>query len=252
MEAHRLICVALALASRVAQAAPVVVVVDPGHGGTQFGAQGDNGQAEKDVALAIAKRLKTKLERDLDATVYLTRDRDELVHLVDRVAFSNAKRPDAFISIHANSMPTRKRRTVTSGLETYFLSTAAVSDTARALVTTENADAQRPSAPSDAVEGLLDDLTRREAHADAAQLGYALHRELVRATGAPDRGVLQAPFLILMGQTAPAVLLEIGYISHPVEGKKLSQPAYQTLIAAGIARGLAKFVTNLQARDGAK
>lgn len=100
---------ALALAlSTTAIAAGPLVVIDPGHGGTQGGATSPSGQYEKNVALAVAKLLKASLEKELHATVKLTRDSDALLHLSQRVELANKLSPDLFLSIHCNSMPTAK------------------------------------------------------------------------------------------------------------------------------------------------
>jgi N-acetylmuramoyl-L-alanine amidase len=230
----------------------LTIVLDPGHGGAQEGAVSAGGAREKDVTLALARRVKARLERDLDADVRLTRDADELVHLADRVARTNAARADLFVSLHANSLPTPARRGATEGIETYFLSAEALGEGANAVAARENAEASSARASEGAADGLaaiLTDLKVKEAHADSARLAQAVQRGLVAETGARDRGVHQAPLLVLTGLEAPAVLLEVGYLSHPREGVRLQTPAYQEALARGVSRGVADFLRGLARRD---
>ncbi len=229
-----------------------LVVLDPGHGGDQPGASGPEGVFEKTVALAIAKKVKAQLEKELQAIVILTRDRDALVHLSERVVLANKKRPDLFISIHANSMPTAQQRRLNQGIETYFLSAAASGEEAKKVAARENAEvgSQPRGASGDTLSFILADLQRSETHVDSSRLAYSIHEALIGETGAQDRGVQQAPFYVLMGLDAPAVLVEVGFISHPEEGKQLSDAAYQAKLAQAITAGVKVFLAQLEARDG--
>lgn len=242
---------AVALWPCAALAEPPRVVIDPGHGGTQTGAIGPGGQMEKAVALALCRKVKAELERTLSATVFLTHAEDGLVHLSERVDFANRKRPDVFVSIHANSMPTPKLRARTEGLETFFLSAEASGEEAKKTAERENAEAPRAFAPKEkgTLGLILADLQRAEAHADSSRLAYAVHQKLVGATEAVDRGVQQAPFYVLMGVEAPAILVEVGFISHPKESERLVSPEYQEKVARAIALGVGSFLAEVQARD---
>ncbi|MER2560983.1 MAG: N-acetylmuramoyl-L-alanine amidase, partial [Myxococcaceae bacterium] len=120
-----------------------VIVIDPGHGGAQDGASSPGGLLEKNLALSISKKLKAKLEAELEAKVKLTREGDSRLHLDERVMFANRQRPDLFVSIHANSMPTATQRRVNEGIETYFLSAAASGDDAKKVAARENAEARQ-------------------------------------------------------------------------------------------------------------
>lgn len=231
-----------------------MVVLDPGHGGAQGGATSPSGLQEKDLALTLAKKVKKALERELGATVVLTRERDVMMQLSERVTFANAKKPDLFVSIHANSMPTKQQRLVNDGIETYFLSASASGDQAKKVAARENAEAggQPKGAAGDTLSFILADLQRAETHHDSSRLAYAVHEALIEATGATDRGVQQAPFYVLMGLEAPAVLVEVGFISHPVEGRKLADDEYQDTLARAITRGVAHFLQQVTVRDGPK
>lgn len=238
--------------SWAASAAGPVIVLDPGHGGAQGGATSPSGLHEKALALTLAKLVKATLEQELGATVVLTRDRDALVQLSERVNAANRKKPDLFLSIHANSMPTQKQRQVNEGIETYFLSAAASGEQAKKVAARENAEVggQPKGAAGDTLSFILADLQRTEAHQDSSRLAYAVHEALIQATGAVDRGVQQAPFYVLMGLEAPAVLVEVGFISHPKEGRRLADGEYQATLAQAITRGVGSFLAQVAARDG--
>ena len=226
------------------------VVLDPGHGGAQEGAIGPDGQLEKAVSLDVARRLKAALEH-AGVEVLLTREQDVLLALADRVTFANQTRPDVFVSLHLNSMPTRRLRAKLEGVQTFFLSASASGEDARRVAETENADSAGAGAPQpiDTLAFILSDLRRSEAHADSARLAYAIHSRLVPACGGSDHGVQQAPFYVLTGVGAPAVLVEFGFISHPEESRRLARPEYRDRIAQAIADGVLAFLAQTAARD---
>jgi N-acetylmuramoyl-L-alanine amidase len=226
------------------------IVLDPGHGGAQQGAISPDGQFEKGIALDVAKRLKAALEKDGNE-VLLTREQDVLLALGDRVIFANKAQPDLFISLHLNSMPTRRLRAKLEGVQTFFLSASASGEDARRVADRENADSSGAGAPqpTDTLAFILADLRRSEAHADSARLAYAIHPRLVAASVGSDHGVQQAPFFVLTGVEAPAVLVEFGFISHPEESKKLARPEYREQLARAIADGVKAFLEQTSARD---
>jgi len=220
-----------------------VVVLDPGHGGEHAGAVGPRQLKEKDVTLAVALRLKARLEAVPGVSVLLTREDDVDVGLHARMVFANTKKADLFVSLHANSMPTRLSRKEAHGVETYFLSADPSSAEARMLADAENADAPEdaPQATDDPVGLILQDLARTAAHVDAAAFAKLVHRSIVKGTQTKSRGVKQAPFYVLIGAEMPAILVEMGFISHPWEGRRLSDPAHQEKLAAAIDSGIAEF-----------
>jgi len=251
----------LALAALLLAAAPVGadgpqerpprIVLDPGHGGAQEGALGPDGLFEKSLALDLALRLKAELERS-GAEVLLTREQDVLLPLAERVGFANHARPDLFLSLHANSMPTRKLRARVEGIQTFFLSASASGEDALRTASQENGGAGTSGASAaqrDTLAFILADLQRGEAHADSARLAYALHRRLLAGTGAADLGVQQAPFYVLMGVEAPAVLVEVGFISHPNEGRRLNDPNYRARLVTALSEGIHAFLAEVEARD---
>lgn len=245
-----LLLLLLSLPGLAAERAPRVVI-DPGHGGGQAGAQGLKGLQEKQLALQLARRLEARLTA-AGVRVTLTRTQDADVPLSTRVALANQQAPDLFVSLHANSMPTRSLRARTEGIETYFLSAAASGEAARRTAARENAEAptRRSAGGQDTLTRILADLVRTEAHVDASRLAYAVHPRLIAATQAFDRGVQQAPFFVLTGVEAPAILVEVGFISHPEEGARLATAAYQERLAGALAQGVQAFLEETRRRDG--
>ena len=232
-------------APKPAPAPTFVAVVDPGHGGEQDGAYSPAGDREKDLALDISRRVAARL-RALGARVILTRTGDIDVPLVNRATIANALRADIFLSIHLNSMPSAEQRRVRRGIETYFLSADATDASAAAVAARENAARMAGEALADRgdpVGFILQDLESAAALAESSRLAYFLQERLVAGTGADDNGVKQAPFYVLAGARMPAVLLELGFISHDAEGALLRTAAYQEKLAAAIAEGVAAWRT---------
>lgn len=237
-------CVAAALALALAAREPALtIVLDPGHGGEQEGALAADGAKEKDLALDITRRIAARLKR-LGAKVVLTRTGDISVPLANRAAIATAIRADLFLSVHLNSMPSAEQRRHSHGVETYFLSADATDTHASAVAARENADrlAGEPEPdPNDPVAGILDDLQDAASLQASSRLAYSIHEKLVGRLRAEDRGVKQAPFYVLAGARMPAVLLEVGFISHRDEVRKLRSREYQDRIADAVAEGIRSF-----------
>jgi N-acetylmuramoyl-L-alanine amidase len=229
--------------STAALAREPVVVIDAGHGGEQEGAVGPGKLLEKNVCLTLALRLSEALQA-LGAKVVLTRAEDVHVPLAERVALANRARPDLVISLHANSMPTRRMRERAEGIETFFLSSFASGEGARQTAARENEEGLRGASPKsgDTLAFILADLARAEAHAESSRLAYTVHQRMIASTGAVDRGVQQAPFYVLSGVDAPAILIEAGFVSHPGESQRLRDPDYQGKLIAAIAEGVKSFL----------
>lgn len=223
-----------------------VIVIDPGHGGEDTGAIGPGGVLEKDLTLTLAEKLAVLLREEGGCRVFLTRTGDVYVPLEDRTLFANSHGADIFISIHANATPSSKVR----GIETYFLSFEASDDDARRVAAFENnIPGVSPAAWTDPqgrqadLKDILMDLARTEAHHESSALAESVHTALVEATGKGNRGVKQAPFVVLTGAVMPAVLVEVGFISNPAEARWLADGAEQTLIAESITSGVLGFTT---------
>lgn len=234
---------ALALAAALAAPPSFTVVLDPGHGGDRDGAIAPSGDKEKDVVLELSRRIAQKLKK-AGAKVVFTRTGDLSVPLPNRAAIATAIRADLFVSVHLNSMPTAELRRHTQGIETYFLSADASDGHASAVAARENADrlAGEPEAdPDDPVAGILSDLEDAASLQQSSRLAYAVHEQLVEKLGAEDRGVKQAPFYVLAGARMPAVLLEVGFISHDEEGRRLRTREYQERVADAVTEGIRLF-----------
>jgi len=219
-----------------------VVIIDPGHGGPDPGRIGPNGVREKDVTLAIARRLAAILRQRLGYEVHLTRTRDTLVALADRPRLANrwkAGRPAAvYLSIHANAGARHAR-----GFETFFLSEARTDDERRVAEMENAASAYEGEAPDSLSEleairnGLRNDFYLRASNA----LAETVQRRLARFHPGPDRGVKQAGFRVLIGAFMPAVLVETAFLSHPAEARLLAASSFQEKVAWALADAIGEF-----------
>jgi N-acetylmuramoyl-L-alanine amidase len=224
------------------------VVIDPGHGGGLVGAQGPGGALEKDVTLAIARKLRGAITNGLGLQAFLTRDGDQDVPLDERTAFANNYKADLFVSIHANASRSQGAR----GSEVYFLSHEASDEESRRLAVTEGgvgggAGAQ---AGSSSVALILWDMAQAEHLEESSALATRLHEELASATNSQARGVKQAPFRVLVGAAMPAVLVEVGFISNAEEEKLLTSDEYQQKVVAALVRGLSRYQQQREQRRG--
>ena len=216
------------LCSSTLAAAKPVVVLDPGHGGSNPGARGSTGLLEKQLTLSVAKLVADKL-RNREIDVQLTRTDDRTLTLRQRVAFADKVPADLFVSIHANASPTRTQR----GYETYVLTVKGVDVDARAL--RSDTTTPRKGVPED-IALVLDDVERGAAQWESAELAARMQDQLRDRRGDDgNRGVRQDAPLVLLGATMPAVLVEIGFIDHPIEGKQLADDKVQDQIAQAIA-----------------
>ena len=228
----------------------LVVVLDPGHGGAypHDGAHGRGGLIEKDVALAVALRTKEAME-ETGVTVVLTREGDADLPLARRAQIANEAGADLFLSIHCNSMPKLKDRLLTRGVETYFLSPDPTDSDAKLLAEIENGGPEASPAKSpDAVSGILADLALGQARNDSARLAEIVQRRMVREARISGRGVRQAPFAVLAGTRMPSALVEIGFISHPIEGRLLAKERHQKAIARTLAAAAREYADQVLAR----
>ena len=229
----------------------LVVVLDPGHGGRfpHDGAHGGRGLHEKVIALKVAQKTRAALEAQ-GATVILTRDEDDDIPLADRVRIANEAGADVFLSIHCNAMEKREDRKVTRGVETYFLSPDPTDAEARMLAQLENGGPDAVPLPkaNDPVMGILNDLALGQARNDSAALAQIVQQHIVRETKSPSRGVRQAPFLVLSGTRMPSALVEIGFISHPKEGRMLGGEKYQVRVAEALASAVRDFAEKVLVR----
>jgi N-acetylmuramoyl-L-alanine amidase len=222
----------------VERSGPPPIVIDPGHGGDDTGAMAPSGMMEKDLVLAVARQL-AEILRERGHTVRLTREGDESRALTDRTALANRLEAEVFVSLHANATIVSAVR----GAETYYMSldSSATDERAAATADIENRPAEERSDRS-ALDLILWDLAQAEVLNESADLALAVQRRLNAQLGLRDRGVKQAPFVVLTGATMPAILVEVGFLSNPSEAQQLDSPAHQRRLAESIALGIDDFV----------
>jgi len=214
-----------------------LIVIDPGHGGSDSGAVG-NGLKEKNVVLATSKKLGALLTKRGYKVLY-TRSTDVFINLRSRTAFAAKKNADMFISIHANAAPNASSALKMSGVETFFLSPARSERSKNAAALENRGDLEDMNTFSK--QTFLNFLNREKIISSnklAIDIQSYMLSSVKKSFSSRDGGVREAPFWVLVGATMPAVLVEMGYITHPQEGKNLGKSAYQDRIAQGIANGV--------------
>ncbi len=220
-----------------------VVIIDAGHGGNDPGAMGVGRVREKTVALGIARALAEELASDEALEVHLIRSGDVLVDLWQRGAMATdlkGERPGLFISIHANSFPARRS---VRGFETYFLAEARTDDERR-LTAIENAPLRVENSelvPAEDLDFILRDLGSLDHQHWSSLLAEMVQGELATFHPGPNRGVKQGPLAVITNALMPAVLVEVGYLSHREEGPLLGTEDFQRQSARAMARAIRRF-----------
>ena len=220
-----------------------VIVIDAGHGGKDSGAVGPRRRYEKVVVLNIAKNLYNNL-KSRGFKVYLTRNKDRYVSLRYRTRLANKKNADMFISVHANAAR-KKRAKAAHGVETYFLSPARSNRAKRVAALENKGDMNSMSYSS---KNILLTLLNRSKITSSQKMAIDIQshmlyklRNYYGKSKILDGGVREGPFWVLVGAQMPSILIEVGYISHPIESKRIYTNKYQKLIASGIADGVESY-----------
>lgn len=225
------------------------VVIDPGHGGDDRGANSVKGVVEKELVLDVSLRLAERLRRR-GLTVVLTRESDAFVPLEARTSAANDARANLFVSIHANWA----LRPGPQGIETYFASGSKSSDdSARLLAERENqafGPSGAPAAQRDPLQALFSDMIAAEDSEESNAFARLARSELAAIRGTAPRDVKQAPFVVLMGVQMPASLIEIGFLSNPGDARALAMDAHRDAIAAALERAVVAFGKRYDARRG--
>ncbi len=217
------------------------IVLDAGHGGKDPGTRSGS-LLEKDIALDVTRRLRDLLEKD-GFEVVMTREDDRFIPLEKRAFIANDGYADLFISIHANAARNRNAR----GLETYYLNFATSPDAA-AVAARENAS--HGGVPMAQVQEILKKMFNNHRIDQSSALAHAVQDAMVaEMLESPDhaqnRGVKTAGFHVLLGADAPAILLELGFVSNRDEARLLHQSGYRDRLAAAIARGVRAYARTL-------
>lgn len=203
-----------------------VVVLDPGHGGHDSGAVGPSALAEKDITLVLAKKIKDALAADY--TVYVTRHGDYWLDIEKRAAMANHFRADVFVTLHAGGSFHHKPQ----GMVIFYYGPG----TGQAL---------SPQPAEHVGEGGKSlppwDHIQLKHTIKSKRLANLVHNELLAGLNPMDRGIHRAPCLVLGGADMPAVLVEVGYVSHPAEEKELGDPSIMSALAEAISQGIREF-----------
>jgi N-acetylmuramoyl-L-alanine amidase len=220
----------------------LTIAIDPGHGGEDPGAIGKRGSREKDIVLAISRRLKQKIEAEPDMRSYLTRDGDYFVPLHVRVNKARRVQADLFVSIHADAFIKPNAR----GASVFALSQhGATSTAARWLANKENgADligGLNIKTQDRQVAQLLLDMSTTAQIKDSLKLGDAVLKQIGGFARLHKRQVEQASFAVLKAPDVPSILIETAFISNPEEEARLNDHVYQEQIAQAILRGIRNY-----------
>ncbi len=220
----------------------ITIALDPGHGGEDPGAIGRGGSREKDVVLAIAHRLKRKIEEQPNMRVMLTRDADYFVPLHVRVQKARKVQADLFVSIHADAFVEPTAR----GASVFALSEKGASSTAaRWLARKENAadliGGVNIQTKDRQLASVLLDLSTTAQISDSLKLGKAVLNEIGGINRLHKGAVEQAGFAVLKAPDIPSILIETAFISNPEEEAKLTDNAYQEQMATAILNGIRKY-----------
>ena len=219
------------------------IVLDPGHGANDPGCSFGKIK-EKDIVLKLTKRVAQKLRKRLGCKVLLTRKCDRFLSLEQRTAFANVNKADLFISLHVNSYP---RNSKIHGVETYFLNMA-TDERAVMVAARENATSKKNISD---LQSILYDLMLNTKITESNRLAHEIQNGVLgtlkkRYSSVKNLGVKQAPFYVLIGAEMPAVLIETGFITNPLERRRLLSNRYLDTFAEGIARGIESYIKGIE------
>lgn len=219
----------------------VIVMIDPGHGGHDPGATGPGGLHEKNVVLAIAKKLQAQLNAQPGIKAELTRKGDYYISLRDRLSIARKSKADIFVAVHADAY----KDSSSHGASVYALSLrGASSEAARWLAEKENYSelgGVNLNNKGDMLRSVLIDLSQTATISSSIVLGDDILGNIDDLTALHYKRVEQAAFVVLKSPDIPSVLIETGFISNPNDEKNLNNPAYQQKLADSIAEGIEKY-----------
>lgn len=218
------------------------IVIDPGHGGHDTGTIGPSGLEEKDLVLDVGLRLRKLIETETDSEVFMTRSTDKFVPLEERTAIANEDGADLFISIHANASSDQRVR----GIETYYLNFTRDPE-ALQLAARENATSQESVHQlQDLIQKIALNNKIEESQELARNIQTVLYKRMSKVSrGIHNRGVRQAPFVVLIGASMPSILTEISFLSNAHSERLLKSSAYREQIAKALFNGVEVYINNL-------
>jgi len=222
-----------------------VIVIDPGHGGYDSGAVSGR-KMEKRLVLQISKRVERYLKK-MGYRVYLTRKDDRFLKLSQRTRVADKKDAKVFVSIHANSVP-KKLRNKVYGVETYYLNTSK-DHRSSMIAARENAAVLKGAKTKLSKKVIIESVLNGPKAIESTKLAIDVQRNIVyylqqHYNNIKDGGVRSDTFYVLVGASRPSILVEVGYLSHPTERKRLFSSSYQDKIAKGIAKGIDSYLRN--------
>lgn len=227
------------------------IILDPGHGGDDPGAHGKKGTLEKNVTLEIALKVRKMLQKNTTYEIFMTREKDTTLQLLDRTKFANRLNGDLFVSIHANASP----KSTSKGISTYFLNNADDQESLRVAMR-ENGELDpdvlgQPSKNTEDyyLEVMKASMVKNFHTTQSTDLARAVQMDMLKTlrknySDIVDLGVRSARFYVLTGATMPAILVETSFISHPEEEKRLASAKYQESLANAVVNGIDTFFKN--------
>ena len=213
------------------------IAIDPGHGGEDTGTRGPGGALEKDITLSVARLLQGAIERQLGLRVVLTRTGDTTIALDERAAFANNNRADLFISLHVNASV----RETATGAEVFHLSLNEYDEASPGSFGLSSQPISVVGGGSRSLDIVPWELAQLRFADQSARWAEILSDELSRRIPMSQRGLQQAPFRVLVGTNMPAALIEMGYISNPVQETQLSSNAFQSDVVQGLIRSIVRY-----------
>ena len=210
-----------------------VIILDAGHGGRDIGASG-KGIREKDLTLKMTLKLKRVLQK-MGYKVLLTRYSDKFMNLRQRTEFANRNKGSLFISMHANAAPVKRNPRVRyQGIEIFYLS---IKNSKR--IKDKRAVYRGKKLYT---RSAYKQMTSRSKYVNSHRLARGVKRNILKSVqkkyGIYDKGVKRQDFWVLLATKMPSILVEVGYLTHSKELKRLKNPKYQNLMVEGIAKGV--------------
>jgi N-acetylmuramoyl-L-alanine amidase len=229
---------------------PIIIAIDAGHGGEDPGAIARNGLREKDVALAIARRLARLVDQEPGLRAVMIRDGDYYIGLRDRIEKARAAQADLFVSVHANSYKDRHVR----GTAIYVLSRrGASSEHARWVASRENMSdligGVEVNSKDDTLAAVLIDISQTSAIEASFDVGGRLLESMGTVNPLQKPEVQQAAFAVLKAPDIPSILVETAFLSNDEEARLLGTPAYQEKLAQAMLRGIKGYFQNYRPRQ---
>jgi N-acetylmuramoyl-L-alanine amidase len=224
-----------------------VIAIDPGHGGRDPGAIGKRGTREKDIALAVGKKLKALVNRTPGYKAILTRDADRYVTLRNRVKKARDVEADIFVSLHADAF----HKSHVKGASVYALSlSGASSEAARWAAKKENSSdligGISLDDKDDLIASVLLDLSQTATIQDSLELGSDVLSQIGKVSRLNNKKVQQAGFAVLKAPDMPSILIETAFLSNPSEEQKLRSPKHQQKLAKAVFSGVRSHLKNRQ------